>query len=194
MEGEFCSIDAMDVGGKISVNVASVGLDAKTAKLMPTLRRVPFMGGKLSYLISLGVAFFTATKNRIAFEIDGELLDYGKKDCIIASIANGRYYGGGFQTAPRACMDDGEMDFLCVPSISRLKFLRCVGSYKKGEHLDKFDFIHYRRCKSLRLLSDRPIWVNVDGEVFSMENPCVRILEKALKVILPQKDGIAQGE
>lgn len=193
MEGEICPIDALDVNGKICANVASVGLDAKTARMMPALRRVPFMGGKLSYIISLGVAFFTATKNRIAFEIDGVPLDYGKKDCIIASFANGRYYGGGFQTAPRAYMDDGEMEFLCVPSISRLKFLRCVGIYKKGEHLEKLPFVHYCRCKNIRLLSEKTIWVNVDGEVFPMENPVVQILEKAVNIILPRKEGLAQG-
>ncbi len=192
MQGEIQRVDALDVNGTVGVNVASVGMDAKTAKLMPALRRVPFLGGSISYVFSLGIAFFTATKNRFSFEVDGRNLDYGKKECIIATAANGRYYGGGFQTAPRARMDDGEMDFLCVPSISRLRFLSLVGLYKRGEHLEKLNFIQYRRCKTLRICCDKPILVNVDGEVFSMENPTLRLLEKALNVILPRKELLAR--
>ncbi len=185
--GPVRTVDVMEVNGKLCFNVASVGLDAVTAKLMPALRRFPLLGGRLSYVLALGCAFFTATKNRFSFEVDGKPLDYGKEHCIISTVANGCFYGGGFQTAPRAQPDDGLLDFLCVPSVSRLRFLALVGLYKRGEHLDKIPFIRFQTCKRVRIVTEKTVPVNIDGEIFEMKDPCVRILEKALKVILPEK-------
>ena len=186
-QGSVKTVDVMEVGGKPCFNVASVGLDAVTAKLMPALRRIPLMGGRLSYILALACAFFTATKNPFSFEVDGVPLDYGKEHCIISTISNGCFYGGGFRTAPRAQPDDGLLDFLCVPSISRLKFLAVVGIYKRGEHLDKLPFVHFKNCKTVSIRTGKPVPVNLDGEIFEMQDPKIRILEKALNVILPPK-------
>lgn len=185
VNGEEKPIDVLTVDDRISVNVASVGLDAVTAKLMPSIRRFPLIGGRFSYVIALACAFFTATKNRLSFVVDGKPLDYGKPTCILATMANGKYYGGGFQTAPKAKMDDGLLDFLCVPSISRFKFLRLVGIYKKGEHLEKIPFLSFCRCHSVQICSEQPIPVNLDGEIYQMKDPLICLKEKALKILLP---------
>ena len=58
-----------------------------------------------------------------------------QKKLLLCLIANGGYYGGGFHCAPRASLDDGLLELICVDKISRLKFLSFFLGYRKGKHL-----------------------------------------------------------
>ncbi|MEG1753495.1 MAG: hypothetical protein RR234_06230, partial [Christensenella sp.] len=77
-------------------------------------------------------------------------------------------YGGGFMAAPLSDMQDGLIDFICVPSIGHLRALSMIGSYKRGEHLEKYSFIKLIRCQSLRIFSDHSVCRKGDGDII----PC----------------------
>ena len=57
--------------------------------------------------------------------IDGERLP-GEAFTLICAC-NGRYYGGGFNPCPDAVPDDGLLDFVVVPAVSRLTILTLIG-------------------------------------------------------------------
>jgi diacylglycerol kinase family enzyme len=40
----------------------------------------------------------------------------------------------------------------------------------------------------MQFVSDKPIDINLDGEIYPMKNPTIRIIEKAMKIILPKQD------
>ena len=185
LNGSDRAVDVMKIGDKLCFNIACIGVDAVAAKFMPAIKRIPLLGGIIAYYLGLAAAFVVAMKNEARFICDDEELDYGKKTFTLASIANGRWYGGGFKAAPIAEIDDGLLDFVCVPSISRLKFLRLVGIYKRGEHLEKIHFLKFKRCKKIKILSPKPVCLNLDGEVFVVKDPQIELVSKALNVIIP---------
>ena len=118
------------------------------------------------------------------FADDKEVMD-SSHDYLFAIAANGKWYGGGFKAAPTADMQDGFMDFIRIPTVSRLKFLRVVGIFKKGEHLEKLPFVKHMNCKKLQIMADKPIDVNVDGEIIPMENPLITVAPGSVRIILP---------
>lgn len=177
-------IDVMTVNGRACLNIASTGFDAEVCRKMPIYRRLPGVSGEAAYNLALVHEFIAGKKTKLSFEIDGERLP--ERDYLFAVAANGQYYGGGYRAAPYARMSDGLIDVILVPSIPRISLVTMVGSYRRGEHLGKYGFVRFTRCRSIRYISEEPIIMNVDGEMFEMESPTVSLLPKALRIMLPR--------
>ena len=108
----------------------------------------------------------------------------------LALVANCKYYGGGFKSAPLAAPDDGILDFVAVNKVSRSKFISLVGEYKKGLHLnpetyepyDKFrDFLTYRRVKEIKIDGIKNLCA--DGEIESCDSVSISVLPKAVRIM-----------
>lgn len=184
LDGVERPVDAMRVGEeRISLNIVSAGMDAAVAQNVRRFKRLPLVGGRAAYNLSVACSFFTSVCNRFAFEVDGRPI--APRDYLFAVAANGRYYGGGFHAAPVADIQDGWLDFIRVPSLPRRRLLAMINSYKRGEHLEKYDFIEHIRCRSLRILSERPVALNIDGEIELMSNPEISMLPGAVRLLLP---------
>ena len=183
LSGQVVPLDLLMAGERVCLNIASVGLDAAIAQNMVRFKRLPLIKGETAYMLSLIYCFFTAIRYRYQFEIDGAPQPEG--DILFAVAANGRYYGGGFMAAPLADWQDGMIDFIQIPALSRLRLLPMIGSYKRGAHLQKYDFIRFVRCRQLRILSDKPVALNRDGEIAPAENPVIKILPAAARLLIP---------
>ncbi|MBP5289181.1 MAG: hypothetical protein J6Z79_04835 [Clostridia bacterium] len=184
--GEAIPCDLMKVAGRYCLNIASVGLDAITAARQQKVKRIPMVSGSFAYKIALFYSFLSAMKNPIRLEVDGEEAAVGNGNVAIAAAGNGRFYGGGFKATPTANISDGCIDFIAIPTISRFKFLKYVRDYQKGLHMESMkDFLFYRRCKRVRMLSPKPLVVQADGEIFHLKDPEITVVPGALNLILP---------
>ena len=183
LSGQIVPLDLLMAGDRVCLNIASVGLDAAIAQNMVHFKRLPLLRGETAYLLSLIRCFFTEMRYRYRFEIDGAPQPEG--DILFAVAANGRYYGGGFMAAPLADWQDGLIDFIRIPALSRVRILPMIGSYRRGEHLQKYDFIEWAQCRQLRILSDRPVALNRDGEIAPAVNPVIEVLPAAARLLLP---------
>lgn len=181
--GQVVPCDLLRAGRRVSLNIASVGLDATIAQNVGRFKNLPAVSGDMAYTLSMIYCFFSAVKYRFRFEIDGELCPPG--DVIFAIAANGTYYGGGFKAAPLADVQDGLIDFIRVPSLSRLRILPMISHYKRGEHLSRYPFIELVRCKQVRILSDKPVALNCDGEIALEQNPSIAVLPAAARILVP---------
>lgn len=177
--------DLMRVGDVYGVNLISVGLDAVTCKRQGYVKRLPFVSGGTAYKLALASAFITSMKSEISFEADGELFDTGDRFVALGVIGNGRWYGGGFKAAPYGDISDGLLELVTVRSISRFTFLRYVGMYKRGEHIEGMPYVRYTRCRKVRITAKKPVPIQIDGESFEMANPEIELIPNALKLILP---------
>ncbi len=182
-DGVSRPIDLLRVGDLVCLNIASAGFDAAVCARMPAFRRLPFVSGPAAYRLALTEGFLTRIRHRFAFEIDGRAVP--AEEYVFAVAANGSFYGGGFHAAPRASLTDGLIDLVRVPALPRLRMLRLVGAYRRGEHLDRFPFVRFERCRSVRFLSDAPIEMNLDGEIVSLSDPLVTIDPGALLLRVP---------
>ncbi len=55
---------------------------------------------------------------------------------VLAVIANGFCYGGGYYPVPEACTADGVMEFCGIRKMSRFQMSRFIHIYQKGLHLN----------------------------------------------------------
>ncbi len=191
VDGNDKKIDLLECNGHYSMNVMSVGFDAAVAKNVSKFKRWKGVNGSFAYKISVLYCLFTKRKHKVQIVIDGENFKKSEeKTTLLAIGGNGRFYGGGFKAAPEALLDDGYMDFVHSNTLSVLKFVRMIGKYRKGVHLNnpKLPFITFKRCKKIKFVADTPIDINFDGEIFEENNPEVTLLEGALRIVLPCTD------
>ncbi|MBE6656424.1 MAG: diacylglycerol kinase family lipid kinase [Ruminococcaceae bacterium] len=188
-EGEEREIDLITDGTEYSINIANFGFDYAVCETMEKVRRFPLLGGKRAYYAGIVTALFTAMKKRVKVYADGELLTEDDR-FLLCTLANGTYIGGSYMCAPRSDNEDGLLELCYVKSISVPRFLKLMGYYKRGEHLDMAalaPYIIYKRVSSIEVSStDKDFGYTLDGEL----HPCARftltIVPKALRFAIPK--------
>lgn len=186
VNGTDTAIDVLHVGDKIGINILSVGYDAAVAMKMDKFKNLPLVSGSMAYKLSAAQCLLSEMKHKMVLFADGEEVIAEHSSYLFAIAANGKYYGGGFKASPISDLSDGLMDLITVPTVSRLKFLRLIGKFRKGEHLD-YPFVHHQTCKTLKITANEPINVNIDGDIFEMSDPVISVEKQALRILLPCK-------
>ena len=178
-------IDVMKYGGNYSLNICNFGLDAWAAVKMSKYKTWPLVSGKMAYNLGVIYSVLFKMKHNMKVEVDGEVLYDG--NALLCSIANGICYGGGYYCAPKAKLDDGELDVCLVKEVSIFTLARLIGLYKAGKHLDspKFKkYIYYKKGKNITVSSNKPIMFCNDGEVQTVEKLELSVVENALKFVI----------
>lgn len=181
-------VDVMRVGDRYCVNVLNYGFEAEVCRTMERVRRWPLVGGRMAYVTGIVHCLLHKRHNPCRITVDGEAWHGG--DLLLGSAANGRFVGGGYQCAPRAVVDDGWIEAQCVDALSIPRFLRLIGSYRRGEHLDRVDMhdvVHHRRVRTMCFEADREFSVVTDGELLTGRRFEITILPKAVNFIVPEK-------
>ena len=188
LRGRARPVDVILCGGRCCLNLANIGFDSDVCRRMAGLKKLPLVSGKGAYNLAVAATFVRKIGQRLrAVFPDGEVSDAVR---VLTAVGNGVCYGGGYYAAPEASLTDGLMDVVMVRKMSRLRIVRLIGEYKAGNHLTHPGFKPYllfRRVPSLRIESDRPIDLCVDGEILRQESTVeFRIGEKKLPFVLPE--------
>ena len=88
------------------------------------------------------------------------------------------------RVAPDASLDDGEFDVVMVGEVGKLRYLSNLPKVFKGTHVDE-DEVSVFRAPRLELTASRPFPVYADGEHLTDLPVSLRILPRALGVIVP---------
>lgn len=190
MDGPETPIDLIQAGDRYAINACHFGFDTAVASSISKFKSLPLMNGRRAYLAAVTKALLFSMRSRCDLTCDGRSFHQG--DFLLCTICNGSYVGGAYRCAPRSLNDDGLLEVCLVDPVSRLKFLRLMGAYRRGEHLDDARFadrIHYCRARSLRLTAPRGFALSLDGEVTAGTDFIIRALPRALRFILPQALG-----
>lgn len=185
IEGTAIPVDAVDCGGRRSLNIASIGMDAKVCERMIRYKNLPGVGGSLAYELAILDVLCHPIGDEMTITIetqDGPVQRQGK--FLLALAANGQYYGGGYHGAPQAVEDDGVLDFVLVKKISRFRILSFLNLYKAGnyEHLDCCEHL---RGYSMHAVATKPTVCNVDGECTIGDSMDFAVLPAAYRFVLP---------
>jgi len=180
-------IDAIESGEDVAVNVVSMGFDAEVNDKQTQLKKLPLVSGKTAYLLAVLYCLPRKIFNRFTVTVD----DYEPvtSDFMFAIGGNCRWYGGGFQPCPTAMPDDGLMDCVTVEKAKgRLWMLTKINTYKRGEHIDNPDwpFAQMVRGKTMRVQSNIPATVNIDGEARKSCDVTFTLRENAVCYVVPQ--------
>ena len=188
-EGEERALDLITDGKEYSVNAANFGFDYAVCLTMERARRLPILGGKRAYYVGIAKALFTAMKHSATVVADGEIILDGKEKFLLCTLANGSHIGGSYHCAPRADNEDGMLELCFVRKMSVFKFLRLIGYYKRGEHLDApqlANFIEYRRAKSITVTSnERGFGYGLDGELHPSDSFTLSVMPGAIRFAIP---------
>jgi len=188
LNGESREIDVLESNGDVAVNICSVGFDAKICDSAQKMKRLPFLSGPGAY----NLAVFTSLLGRIwgtfRVKVDGEKAD-GKYTILVA--ANGSHYGGDFYPVPEADTSDRVLDFLLVKKVSKAIVAKVVGKYKQGRYREIMQYFTKLTGKKMEISSDKPFYVNRDGEVMKTNNITFALAEKRLKFVLPRGKSFA---
>ena len=194
IQGESCWIDLIKTQYGIATAICSAGLDAQVAYGIPKFRRIPLAGGETSYKLSILTSLCSKLGHKLRIEADGEVFT---DNYLMLAICNGKTYGGGFQAAPEADLQDGLLDLVLVKKLSRLRIAGVVNTYKQGKHIvdgtviePLQDIVTYRQVRqvNIQVLDHRPIIINQDGECEPKMKLQAQIQPHAVRIILPKKE------
>ena len=181
-DGPQAALDLMDCNGKLGLGVICAGVDARVAADVHKYKALPLVSGVGAYILSLVVNVFKGLTRPTEIQVDGETL--GGESTIIC-ICNGRYYGGGFMPVKEAQPDDGILDMLVVPRVSRFTFFRLVGKYARGLYRQCPQVIRDFHCQKIAFTSPEELVAVVDGEVMRSRSFTVRLSEKKINFFYP---------
>ncbi len=193
MKGTVTPIDLIRVNDEsgeeyVCVNVASAGFDAAVCRRMQTFRRIPLMGGSVAYNMALVRQFVGHLGHKFQVFGDGKPMKTPNKDeYLFTVVANGRYYGGGYHCSPKSSLSDGLLNLVMIESIPRTQFPGLLGPYRKGEYFEKLKgrMLH-KTVKTVEFRADKPLDMNLDGEIIALKNPTLTVIHHAIGLILPE--------
>lgn len=187
IDGEEKEIDVLKVNDRYTLNVANVGFDAKVNYDCVRFR-YKYKTVKQSYNHAIMRNLFSYHGDLVKITSNDEKL-YNRK-ALLMTFANGGFYGGGYNCAPRAKVDDGLLEMVVVNKISILSFARLVKYYKNGEHIGNPRFekiVTYKQLKKVSVESDNLLCLCLDGETFHVNKINIEILPKAIRFVFPKK-------
>ncbi|MBQ4336590.1 MAG: diacylglycerol kinase family lipid kinase [Lentisphaeria bacterium] len=183
LDCEEAQFDLIRCNDDISLNICSVGLDARIGTDVSNYKRIPLLHGFRAYAVSTLINVFRGIAEHYVIEIDGERID-GRKTLICA--CNGRFYGGGFNPVPEADPTDGLLDVLIVEKVSLLQVAQVIGKYKNGLYAQYPHLIRHVRTDRLRILCDKPSSINLDGELRTAQTVDISIAPEKLRFFYPK--------
>ena len=141
--------------------------------------------GGSRYNIAILVEFLTLAG--IPYEVEFELADGTRDlvrgDLVMATVGNGRTYGGGIPIAPDADPADGLLDLVLVRPAGRLRLLRLLPRVYRGTH-GSVPEVSMRRVRWVRL-SAPGVTAYADGDPIGALPIEVEAVPQALTIFAP---------
>lgn len=185
VSGVAIPVDAVKSGGRRSLNIASIGMDAKVCVKMEKYKNLPGVSGSMAYQLAIVDVFCHPIGEQMTITIDSESGTVERRGrYLMALAANGQYYGGGFRGAPQAVEDDGVLDFVLVQKIGRLKIPRFLKKYKAGDYED-LPYCEHLRGTRMTVSSGEATYCNMDGECTCDNHMEFKLLPAAYRFVIP---------
>jgi diacylglycerol kinase (ATP) len=174
-----------DARGRVEYWDNTVGLGFDTTVTIRS-RRIPLVRGFLIYLIAvLQTILLNHDAPRLHIATDQETWD---EAILMLVLCNGGREGGGFTVAPEARPDDEILHYTAITKVSRPMMLRLLPEVMRGTH-GRFKQVRMGVCKRMDVLSDRPLYIHTDGEIYSgfgvdVRNVKFEIIPGAIEVMV----------
>jgi diacylglycerol kinase (ATP) len=179
--GNTRSVDLPKANDKYFAQLAGVGLDAQVVKETSLALKRSF--GPLSYLIQ-AAQIAARVPPRLSIESENASIDEGS----FVLVGNGRLYGGPFPFFKHAVNNDGLLDVIVFKRLGYLEIIRYLQDVLFSSEINAPE-VEYFQTARLRVSSDQPVPVELDGELvgscpveFSVQKQFLRVLAPAEKI------------
>ena len=180
-------VDLLECNGMYAINMVNVGFDCEVVVKTADMKRKPYIPSKFAYIAGLLVTLIKKPGVKMSSSENGQ--EAKRRELLLTTFANGEYCGGGFQSKPRAKLNDGKIDAIWVNNMSRTKFISIVSYYKAGTHLDapKLEkIISHGKLESVEMKFDAETNICVDGEIITAKEMKLSIVKNALGFLVPK--------
>ena len=162
LDPEEATFDLIRCNGDISLNICSVGLDARIGTDVSKYKRLPLLSGFRAYVVSTVINLFKAISEHYVVEVNGEVYD---QKFTFVCVCNGRFYGGGFNPVPEADPRDGKLDVLLVDKVNIFQVASIISKYKNGQYKKLSKVIKHLQTDEIIIHCDKETPINLDGEM-----------------------------
>ncbi len=183
LDAEEATFDLIKCNDDYSLNICSVGLDARIGTDVANYKRIPLLSGFRAYAVSTLVNVIRGIAEHYTVEVDGQTVD---KEMTLICVCNGQYYGGGFHPVPEADPTDGLLDVLLIEKVSRLKVAQVIGKFKDGRYKELPKLVRHIKTDRLTIRCDRPSAINLDGELRISDVVDIRVADEKIRFFYPK--------
>jgi YegS/Rv2252/BmrU family lipid kinase len=176
MAGHTREIDLGKANNRHFVQLAGAGLDAQVVKETTVQSKREL--GPLAYVLSTAQVCGRKPPKLIV-EADGQSVEGS-----FVLLGNGRFYGGRMEFFHEARMDDGLLDVLVFPKTGCFDLAWYFGNMLFKRHAELED-VTYLQAKTVRVLSEEEVPVELDGEFVSELPVTFTIAPRKLRVLVP---------
>lgn len=179
------AIDLGVVNGHTFINIVGLGLDAAIARrfnLTGGLRR-----GLGTYIQACLAEVGCQRPTRYTVRVDGNAWFTGEADLV--AVANGQQYGHGACIAPAARMDDGRLEVVVVPDITRRRVLRHGWRLFAGS-IGEVPGVRMTRGAHVVVETELGALMHRDGETHTVTGALdFSMRPLSLQVVVPRREG-----
>jgi diacylglycerol kinase (ATP) len=181
LDGRVKTIDVGRIEDRFFLNIAGFGYDVA---VLEDSWSVAYLEGSLLYL-------YCAVRQLRSFpgfaaELGRDGAPPQRRDLLMLIFANARVFGGGFQIAPQADLEDGELDAIAFGNMGLWARLGIMQKLRAGTHLAS-PHVAASRGRSYALRFEAPPAYETDGEWNRASSAEVRVevVPRALDVLVP---------
>lgn len=178
IKGETRKIDYIQVNEKRCLNVAGTGFDVDILLLERKLRK--FLSGSFCYYAALIITIFTLKFRRFTMKID-ENIDIDE-ECLIMSMANGKYFGGGMPISLDSSLDDGLMELVFIKKLPLYYIPKILIKFMKGKLKEETKYVEIHHCTSVECTVKPEVQMQTDGEIHFMPSFKAMLIKGGLTV------------
>lgn len=178
IDGRTKVIDCGIVNGEIFLCTCGTGFDAKIAYLF---NNTVHSRGLLPYFIHGILSYFKFSPSSTDLYVNGKKYSFKP---LIATIANGKQYGGKAIISPNSIMDDGYLEAIVIDDPGLIGMIMGVKSLFNSKILEN-DCVKSFKSKNFKIVIDKGSIYHLDGEDFRSEDGIlnVSVMENAINVI-----------
>lgn len=141
--------------------------------------KLKHFGGRIAFGIVALSHLFHYKSSQMIMTLDQQTAE--SKELIGITIGNGIHCAGGMRLTPDARTDDGLLDVLQIHEMSLIKRFLNFGKVYSGSHIHSTNF-SINQVKEISIDSERPVWVETDGELLG-KTPCwIGVIPGAIRV------------
>ncbi len=182
LDSERKSISLGKTGETFFLLMAGIGYDAEVVHRLEDALSWKRKLGKAAYLLLGLKSLLVYRPPQLRVSMDGS----DPVEGYAAIIGNARSYGGRFRVTPQADLEEEALDVCLFQRKDMGSMLRYSwGILRGGKHIQYRDIV-YRKCRTVRVESETPSPVQMDGDRFGQTPVTIELAPKALQVLIPK--------
>lgn len=175
-------IDIGKVNDLIFANECGAGFDVTVLDYANRYRKK--IRGAASYLLGVITAIFRHRSAPMVIKADGKEVFRG--NCLVFSVANGQYIGGGLQISPEADVESEKLELIVLQDCPRARMLfNYLPNLLAGKILQFKDTVVHCRANTVSVAPPQEgetLRINIDGEIRDLPQCEFKILPHTLPI------------